>query len=170
MATLNITEDNISNIIKSLNPNKSRYWGGISIKFIQLCGKSIPRFLKLIFKSCSAEGIFLDAWENESITHVHKKESRNKLKDHRPNPLKINLQFYLAIIAFCNILVFYMKLSITLTKSFEIYKRIFFLIFAKHFIKFHPEFLFKLKCYGTDVPFQIFFPNYLSNNKKERHL
>ena len=34
MATLNITEDNISNIIKSLNPNKSRYWGGISIKFI----------------------------------------------------------------------------------------------------------------------------------------
>ena len=34
MATLNITEDSISNIIKSLSPNKSHCWGGISIKFI----------------------------------------------------------------------------------------------------------------------------------------
>ena len=28
MATLNITEDSISNIIKSLNPNNSHCWGG----------------------------------------------------------------------------------------------------------------------------------------------
>ena len=138
MATLNIIEDNISNIIKSLNPNKSRYWGGISIKFIQLCGKSITRFLKLIFKSCSAQGIFLDAWENESITHVHKNKSRNKLKNHRPNQLKINLQFSLTITAFYNILVFYMKLSITLTKMFRNIQKNFFLNFCKTFHKVSP--------------------------------
>ena len=34
MATSNVTDESICNIIKSPNPNKSYCWGGISIKFI----------------------------------------------------------------------------------------------------------------------------------------
>ena len=114
MTNLNISEESMYNIIKSLNLNISYCCGGILIKFIQLSGKSITRFLKLIFKFFSVEGIFLDAWKKGSITPVHKKRQK-KAEKLQTNSLKTNLLFYMPIIVFYNILIFYIKLSVTLT-------------------------------------------------------
>lgn len=81
MTNLNISEESMYNIIKSLNLNISYCCSGILIKFIELSGKSITRFLKLIFKFFSVERIFLDA---RFLLHPFINKGRKKLKNCRP--------------------------------------------------------------------------------------
>ena len=63
ITSLDISDDDICLIIKKLNPNKAHGWDNISIRMIQLCGKSIAFPLRLIFESCLNDGIFPDDWK-----------------------------------------------------------------------------------------------------------
>ena len=84
ISDIEIKEDDILLIIKNLNPNKAHGWDNVSIRMIQLCGKSIVKPLKYLFESSLTAGIFPEDWKKANIIPVHKKESKNCLKNDRP--------------------------------------------------------------------------------------
>ena len=77
-------DDDISRIIKNLNPNKGHGFDGISIRMIQLCGDSIIFPLSTIFKTAIKAGVFPDNWKKGNIVPVHKKLSKQLLGNYRP--------------------------------------------------------------------------------------
>ena len=82
--SLSSLEPNIFPIIKNLDPNKSHGWDNLSIRMIELCGKSITYPLKLIFEASLQEGTFPSCWKKANAVLVHKKEDKNLLKNYRP--------------------------------------------------------------------------------------
>ena len=60
ISDIEIKEDDILLIIKNLNPNKAHGWDNVSIRMIQLCGKSIAKPLKYLFESSLTAGIFIE--------------------------------------------------------------------------------------------------------------
>ena len=87
ISDIEIKEDDILLIIKNLNPNKAHEWDNVSIRMIQLCGKSIAKPLKYLFESSLTAGIFPEDWKKANIIPVHKKESKNCLKNYRSKSL-----------------------------------------------------------------------------------
>ena len=81
---MNINDDDIFAIIKNLNPNKSHGWDNILVRMIKLCGKSIVYPLKLIFEASLQGGESTDYWEKANVVPVHKKESKNFVKNYWP--------------------------------------------------------------------------------------
>ena len=184
----------LSKIIKDLNPNKAHGHDNISIKMIQMCGNSIIAPLKLLFESAIKSGHFPDSWKQGNIVPVHKKESKNLVKNYRPISLlpifgKIfekvlynNLFGYLQENKFLsdNQSGFRSGDSCTsqlLSITHEIYKsfdgspsletRGVFLDISKAFDKvWHEGLLFKLKGYGMDGDFYKILKNYLPNRKQ----
>ena len=77
-----INGDDITRIIKSLNPKKFHYCGKISIRMIKICGKSFPYPLNLIFDASFEEGVYPELWKKTNIISVHKKESKTLIKNY----------------------------------------------------------------------------------------
>ena len=71
-----IKEDDILLIIKNLNSNKAHGWDNVSIRMIELCGKSILKPLKYLFESSLTVGIFPEDWKKGNIIPVHKIKPR----------------------------------------------------------------------------------------------
>ena len=67
-----------------MNPNKAHGHDNISIRMIQICGDSIICSLKLIFETAIRSICFPDSWKKGNIILVHKKESKNLVKNYRP--------------------------------------------------------------------------------------
>ena len=74
----------IVSIIRSLNSNKAHGWDGISIRMIKICDESIALPLKIIFDTALKSGSYPDKWKRANVVPVHKKESKNILKNYRP--------------------------------------------------------------------------------------
>ena len=51
---------------------------------IQICGDSIIPPLKIIFETAIKSGCFPDSWKKGTILRVHKKESKQLVKNYRP--------------------------------------------------------------------------------------
>ena len=49
-----------------------------------MCNKTLVYPLKLIFKGSIQEGVFPDCWKKDNVVPIHKKESKNLLKNYRP--------------------------------------------------------------------------------------
>ena len=60
ISDIEVKVDDILLIIKNLNPNKAHGWDNVSIRMIQLCGKSIAKPLKYLFESSLTAGIFIE--------------------------------------------------------------------------------------------------------------
>ena len=71
-------------MIKNLNVNKAHRWDQLSITMIEACGNSISLPLKFIFKSMIKEGVFPEDWKKSNVVPIHKKESKNIIKNYRP--------------------------------------------------------------------------------------
>ena len=71
--TVSIRKDDITSIIKSLDPAKAHGFDNISIRMFQLCGDSITLPLVQIFKSSLSQGVFPDTWKMANVIPVHKK-------------------------------------------------------------------------------------------------
>ena len=56
----------------------------LSIRMIQLCGKEIVLPLQLLFKSMLEEDIFPEDWKKSNVVPIHKKESKNLIKNYCP--------------------------------------------------------------------------------------
>ena len=82
----NITfdDDSIVKIIRNLNPTKAHGWDGISIKMIKMCEQSIITPLTIIYKKAIQTGFYPDNWKKGNIVPVHKKDSKNLVKNYRP--------------------------------------------------------------------------------------
>ena len=71
-------------IICSLNSNKAHGWDDISIHMVKMCDESIAYPLKIIFETAVKSGIYPEKWKKANVVPVHKKESKNMLKNYRP--------------------------------------------------------------------------------------
>ena len=79
-----ITNDQILNILTSLNVNKASGPDNISAKMIKLCGDSLSLPLKSIFSNILDTGIFPDQWKKANVTPVHKKDCKQIISNYRP--------------------------------------------------------------------------------------
>ena len=73
----------ISLISINLNPEKAHGWDNISIRMIKLCGKAIVDPLRILFLSFLEEGVYPDDWKKSNVVPIHKKESKNLIKNYR---------------------------------------------------------------------------------------
>ena len=53
------------------------------LEYIKLCGKTIAILLKMIFRSVLEEGVFPDKWKKSNVVPIHKRDSKNLVKNHR---------------------------------------------------------------------------------------
>ena len=95
-----ITNEAILKIIRALDPNKAHGWDGISVRMIRICDASLLVPLSLIYENCLKSRIFPKIWKNANIVPVHKKASKQLLKNYRP--------IYL-LSPFCQFLVKYLR-------------------------------------------------------------
>ena len=79
-----INENKIFSIIKNFIASKAHGWDNISIRMIKLWGKAIAIPLKLIFRSMLEEGVFPDDWKKSNVVPIHKRDSKNLIKNYRP--------------------------------------------------------------------------------------
>ena len=84
LTSFDIKDDDILSIIKNLNVDKAHGWDQISIRMIKTCDDAITIALKLIFKFMINEGVFPDDWKKNNVVLIHKKESKNLIKNYRP--------------------------------------------------------------------------------------
>ena len=82
--TITISRNQILDIIKTLNVNKAHGPDDISGRMIELCGENITLPLCIIFKNIIKTGIFPNLWKSANVTPVHKKESKQIVKNYRP--------------------------------------------------------------------------------------
>ena len=78
------TEEGITSIITSLDSNKAHGCDNISIRMVKICGESLALPLKLIFEESQEIGIYPDLWKKSNVVPVHKKQSKNLIKNYRP--------------------------------------------------------------------------------------
>ena len=82
--TIDVTDDEILEILKGLNVNKASGPDNISIHMLKLCGDDLRTPLKIIFKQIINTGIFPDQWKRANVTPVHKKEDKQLISNYRP--------------------------------------------------------------------------------------
>ena len=70
LCNLSINENDISIIIRNLDPNKSYGWENLSVRII-----SFVVTLNLSIKGTLQEGKYSDCWKKRNVVPVHKKES-----------------------------------------------------------------------------------------------
>ena len=181
----------ILKIIKDLNPNKAHGHDGVSIKMIQMCDESIIIPLKLVFESAIRSGHFPDTWKKGIIIPVHKKESKNLVKNYRPISLLPVFGKMFEKIIYNNLYNYFQEnqfltenqsgfrkgdscISQLIAITHKIYKafdgnpsletRGVFLDISKAFDKvWHEGLLNKLKSYGITGNFLKLLENYMSN-------
>ena len=77
-------DDDIITHIRSLNPNKAHGCDGITIRMIQICNKTLVIPLSIIFTNCIRKGVFPKLWKMANVVPVHKKDSKQLMKNYRP--------------------------------------------------------------------------------------
>ena len=82
--TFEVTNENIKNILIGLKANKAHGYDNISVNMIKLCGDSLVVPLKLIFNNILRTAKFPNQWKRANVTPVHKKESKQLIKNYRP--------------------------------------------------------------------------------------
>ena len=70
--------------INQLNINKAHGFDGISVRMIKICGTSISKPLRIIFRKCLETGYFPQSWKQANIIPIHKKNSKQDVKNYRP--------------------------------------------------------------------------------------
>ena len=81
---IKINPKQISDIIKNLNVNKAHGPNEISGRMIEICGENITLPLSIIFNNIIKTGIFPDLWKCANVSPVHKKNSKQEIKNYRP--------------------------------------------------------------------------------------
>ena len=51
---------------------------------VKMCNKTLVYPLKLIFKASIQEGVFPDCWKKANVVPIHKRKSKNLLKNYKP--------------------------------------------------------------------------------------
>ena len=104
---VSFSQHNIAKIVQNLNQNKAHDHDNISMCMLKVCGSSIYKPLKMIFKQHIKTSVFLSEKmkknEKGNIVSIHKKGDKQALKNYRPFKFqcsKIQNQMILALISF----------------------------------------------------------------------
>ena len=84
LSSVEITDEKILNIIRSLDPKKAHGRDDISINTIKLSDIEIVKPLYLIYTECLETGRFPSSWKKANVLPIHKKENRQLKKNYRP--------------------------------------------------------------------------------------
>ena len=194
LCTLDISENEINDIIQGLNSKKASGPDCISVNMIKLCGPHLCRPLKIIFDNILQTGVFPDHWKEANVTPVHKKNDKQIISNYRPISLLPVLAKVYERIIFKNLYNYLISnnlitknqsgfrpgdsctnqlLSLVheIQKAFDHKKclevRSVFLDMSKAFDKvWHEGLIFKLKQNGIDGNLLKLFQNYLTNRKQ----
>ena len=79
-----IDQQKVVTIINSLNPTKASGPDNISVRMLQLCPNEMSFILKLFFEKILQSGEFPSMWKQANVQPVHKKGSRQLIKNYRP--------------------------------------------------------------------------------------
>ena len=82
--TLEISNEQILNILNNLVANKAHGPDEISVNMIKLSGNSLCEPLKLIFRNILETGIFPKQWKRANVTPVFKQKNKQLLINYRP--------------------------------------------------------------------------------------
>ena len=63
LSVVSFTDDDILNIIRSLNINKAHGHDDITVRMIKICDKAIFEPLSITYTDCTDIGIFPDSWK-----------------------------------------------------------------------------------------------------------
>ena len=78
-----ISKDEITKIIRSLDPNKGHGHDGISIRMLKLCASSISKPLFLLFKHSLEKECFPNEWKKANIVPIRKKGNKQLIQSYR---------------------------------------------------------------------------------------
>ena len=84
LSEIRFCDDDILKIINNLDSNKAHSHDMISIRMLKLCGNSICKPLRIIFKNCLAKGYFPEMWKKANVIPIHKKNDKQSIKNYRP--------------------------------------------------------------------------------------
>ena len=79
--TSNFLTNDISKLIKNLDPNEAHGHDMFSIRMIKFCGNSICKPLSVTFNDCLKEGKFPSDWKKAHVVPVHKKGDKQCLEN-----------------------------------------------------------------------------------------
>ena len=81
---IEFTQNQITDLIRKLQPNKSHGHDGISARILKLSDSAISLPLFIIFQNCVAKGIFPKKWKMANVSPIHKKNEKNIVSNYRP--------------------------------------------------------------------------------------
>jgi hypothetical protein len=84
ISAINISQNQISILIKKLNVNKSHGHDGLSARMLQMYGDTLTVPLSIIYTNCISKGYFPKKWKRANVTPVHKKNAKNIVSNYRP--------------------------------------------------------------------------------------
>ena len=190
-----ISNDEISSLIRNINPNKATGSDGVSGQMLLICDDSVTLPLKVIFSNILLSSTYPDIWKLTNVIPIFKKGDKQLIKNYRPISLLPICGKPFENIIFNN-LYSYLNTNNIITKNHsgfrpgdsttnqllylvnEIHQasedpkflevRAVFLDISKAFDKvWHDGLIFKLKQNGVSDSLLMFFQNYL-NNRKQR--
>ena len=74
IADINISDEGILSIIRSLNPSKAHGCDEISVRLIKQSDSALIYPLKVIFTNSIRTGVFPDIWKHANVVPVYKKD------------------------------------------------------------------------------------------------
>ena len=83
ISSFDISKDEITKIIRSLDSNKAHGYDGISISTLKLCASSISKSLFLPFKHSLENECFPNEWKKANIVPIHKKGDKQLIQNYR---------------------------------------------------------------------------------------
>ena len=79
-----ISESEIENYIKSMNPNKSVRSDVPSIRFVKLSAKIIAPYLAKLYNKCVEYGVFPESLKYAEVVPIYKTGKKNDVNNYRP--------------------------------------------------------------------------------------
>ena len=84
ISSFDISKDEISKIIRSLDPNKAHGHDEVSIRMLELYASTISKPLFLVFKHSLENECFPNEWKKANIVPIHKKGDTQLIQNYRP--------------------------------------------------------------------------------------
>ena len=87
LSTVRFSENDILKVIRKLDPIKAHGKDKISIRMLTLSDTTICKPLHMSVTSCLETGVFPLHWKKANVVPIHKKESKQIVKNYRPASL-----------------------------------------------------------------------------------